>query len=187
MAEMSEVKMRRLLLLVVVLGGCASDDGAYADEIGAERKASCITDVDCGEGELCFAGQCVFQGMAPPAPGAADAGVDPLPQEQEQSLAAFTVPAAGREHVWVASPETDTLVRIHGATLAIDAIEVGDEPTEVRTRAGDDAVVVDDPRQDREPRDRDRHARVDGQGPEGTGQDVTVSDAAAQGRAGADR
>ena len=134
--------MRRLLLLVVVLGGCASDDGAYADEIGAERKASCITDVDCGEGELCFAGQCVFQGMAPPASGAADAGVDPLPQEQEQSLAAFTVPAAGREHVWVASPETDTLVRIHGATLAIDAIEVGDEPTEVRTRAGDDAVVV---------------------------------------------
>ncbi len=136
--------MKSALLCALVCVACAEDEmglsggGSAADEApGAGGKALCISDDDCREGEVCFAGECVFQGGAPPAP---DAGV--LPEENERRLAAFTVPAAGREHVWVASPATDTLVRIHGETLTLDAVEVGDEPTVVRTREGEDVAVV---------------------------------------------
>ena len=117
-------------------GGEAPSDGA-----GAGDKASCVFDDDCYDGETCFAGQCIFQGEGVGAGGAA-AGGDPLPEEVEETFAAFTVPAAGRAHVWVATPATDSVVRIHGETLAIDAIEVGDEPTEVRTRPGHDTAIV---------------------------------------------
>jgi len=86
-----------------------------------------------------------------PAPNAADeggpgaAGGEPepeLPPEREIERIAFTPPAAGRYHVWVASPANDTVVRIHAQTLEVTTIEVGDEPTVVRTRAGHDAAVV---------------------------------------------
>ena len=131
--------MKRLLLVSLFLAGCGnadSVDGAYPYD---ERKATCLADEDCGQGEVCFAGQCIFQGEAP---ADADGLVDDLPEEQEQRLAAFTVPAATGQHVWVASPATDTLARIHGTTLSIDAIEVGDEPSVVRAGAPDDAVLV---------------------------------------------
>ncbi len=136
--------MNRLIWIPFLLVGCGAD-ADYSDpgaHFGERQKELCIADQDCGEGELCFAGQCVFQGAAPPSANETDGGVDDLPEEQEQQLAAFTVPAAGGEHVWVASPETDTLVRIHGTTLAIDAIEVGDEPTVVRAGGLDDTVLV---------------------------------------------
>lgn len=134
--------MRRLLVLLPVLGwvaGCAADDGgaslgASASDAGA-GKAICISDDECGEGEVCFAGNCVYQGERP---SERDAGVS----EEERSFAAYTVPAAGGEHVWVAAPQIDTLVRIHAETLALSAIEVGDEPTEVRAVPDGDTVVV---------------------------------------------
>ncbi|MEZ4465253.1 MAG: hypothetical protein R3F43_12370 [bacterium] len=107
--------------------------GSFAADAGSD--IACDADDQCGPGSVCFAGRCVFQGEAPDR---RDAGVS----EEERSIAAFSLPAAGREHVWIASPENDFVVRIHAETLEISTVEVGRRPTDVRVAAGGDTVVV---------------------------------------------
>ena len=125
----------------MALGGCSDASGeafgaeGLPDGGGAGGSGACFTNQDCPSGAVCYVGQCIYQGGEQPR---GDAAVP----EEEQSFAAFTVPAAGREHVWVAAPAIDTLVRIHAESLELSAIEVGDEPTEVRAVADSDRVVV---------------------------------------------
>lgn len=119
-----------------------SDFSASADEaaFGGGEKQVCLVDDDCASGAVCFAGECIFQGVDQPPPPAGEPDV--LPEEREVGIAAFTRPAAGLEHVFVARPDADSVVRIHGETLALDAIEVGDEPTVVQVIPNTDRAVV---------------------------------------------
>lgn len=91
----------------------------------------------CPDGYTCFRNECIYQGAARDAGVVADAG-----QEGPEEALTFTPPAAGAEYVWVASPETDSVVRIHAQTLLVEPIELGDEPTVVRTVPGEDVAVV---------------------------------------------
>ncbi|MCA9538727.1 MAG: hypothetical protein KC620_07560 [Myxococcales bacterium] len=112
--------------------------GEGPQEPGARAEA-CAFDDDCADGYVCFGGQCIFQGTdALPPPDGADAG----PREEEVDFVQYGRPAAGRAQVFVASPQTDSVVRIHAETLAIGVIEVGDEPTELYAVPGEDTVVV---------------------------------------------
>lgn len=107
-------------------------------------KRLCVVDADCFRGEVCFAGECVFQRVVGDAlpPPEREPEPDMLPEEREMSIAAFTHPAAGQTQVYVARPAADSVVRIHGETLALTAIEVGDEPSVVRIIPGTDSAVV---------------------------------------------
>lgn len=108
-----------LVPLMLALAGCAADEAAgdFAERPGGE-------DAGIGGGA-----------------GGTGGGGGELPPEREQRVP-FSQPAAGRAYVWVASPSTDSVVRIHAETLAIGTIEVGDEPTEVRTLPDQDVAVV---------------------------------------------
>lgn len=137
------------LTLIWALGlallGQGCDDAVEESDFSADYgigggKQLCLVDDDCDRGEVCFAGECIFQGSEPPPPPAGEPDV--LPEEREESIAAYSHPAAGVEHVFVARPAADSVVRIHGETLALDAIEVGDEPTVVRVIPGTDRAVV---------------------------------------------
>ncbi len=99
---------------------------------------------DAGAGaESAYGGDFAAAADAGGSAGGGDSpGPGELPPENERTAEPFTRPAAGRTAVFVASPAADRVVRIDGRTLAIDVIEVGDEPTEVRARPGNDIAVV---------------------------------------------
>ena len=129
-----------------MLLGCETGD-AGAESYG-EREANggsgafCDFDDECAAGYRCFQSQCVYQGTAEnPGPGI-DAGVLPEENESETSDLVFTPPSAGLHHVWVSNPGANRVLRIDGRTLEIRSIEVGDEPTVLRTRAGVDTAIV---------------------------------------------
>ena len=65
----------------------------------------------------------------------------PLPAEVELSFD-FELPAAGEGYVYAANPASDTVAVIDAETLAIQAVEAGDQPTFLQTLAGRDAAVV---------------------------------------------
>ncbi len=151
--------MRKLSLVLTMIAvsqttvGCAGDDMAgefgfssdggvfEADASGKAGPDTCDTDDDCSLGYVCFQEACLFQGSDTPPPLSEDP--PPLPPEEDViSQMVFSPPAAGREQVFIASPITDSVVRIHGDTLAIDTIEVGDEPTIALTLPGRDEAVV---------------------------------------------
>ncbi len=118
------------------MGGAAEDrsgDGAGGD--------ACFSNDECGNGYVCFRNQCVFQGGGGGEGGGAG-GAGGAPPEEEVETAAFSAPAVGRHHVWVANPAQDAVVRIHAGTLAVSRVAVGDEPTVVQTRPGHDRAVV---------------------------------------------
>ena len=121
-------------------GDMAGAGPAAAGDAYGNNGAYCEFDDDCLEGYRCFQNQCVFQGIDEPRPPDGDAGV--VPQETELTTLLFSAPAAGLHHVWVTSPTTDRVVRIHGETLEITGVEVGDEPTIVRTQPGRDVAIV---------------------------------------------
>ncbi len=133
-----------LFFAALLLAACGAGDDAGGAAFGASGDAgagdgfgACASDNDCPSDYTCFRNACVFQGGAP---GAADAGA--LPPEMERTAEPFTRPAAGRDAVWVASPATDRVVAIDARSLAIEVVEVGDEPTDVATRADTDVAVV---------------------------------------------
>ncbi len=125
------------LLLAACGAGDEEDGGAFGGS-GDDGFGACASDNDCPADHVCFRNASVFQGGE--GPRAADAGA--LPPEMERTAEPFTRPAAGRDAVWVASPATDRVVAIDARTLAIAVVEVGDQPTEVATRAGTDVAVV---------------------------------------------
>ncbi len=65
----------------------------------------------------------------------------PLPPEMELSFE-FELPQAGKRYVYAANPQSDSVAVIDAETLAIQAVEAGDQPTFLRTLAGTDAAVV---------------------------------------------
>lgn len=139
--------MTRNLLLAALLSltGCGADDGyggsegeaAGASDAGV--SAECFVDDHCPEGYACFANACVFQGGEAPI---ANPEPDAPPPEMERVVSTFAEPAAGREYVWVPSPDTNTVVRIHAEALEVDRIGVGERPTIVRVHPAHDIAVV---------------------------------------------
>ena len=73
---------------------------------------------------------------------AADAGVEEpfIPEEEEDYR--FQAPTASRTYVFVANTDLNSVARIDSLTLQITTIEVGLEPTLVRTSAAGDVAVV---------------------------------------------
>ena len=133
------------LLALLFLGvGCDVEEIGEAGVGGPYpgQKRQCVVDDDCFSGEVCFAGECIFQRVDTPPPPLPSPEPDALPEEEEVGIAAFTRPAAGVEYVFVARPAADSVVRIHGETLALDAIEVGGEPSVVRIIPDTDRAVV---------------------------------------------
>ncbi|MEZ4434716.1 MAG: hypothetical protein R3F65_20125 [bacterium] len=124
------------LALAAALAACAADDGA--DAAGAEDRGGCVIDADCADTDVCFDGRCIFQG----APGAEPPPEDPGAPEVEIPLAPYSHPAAGRRHVWVTSPATDTVARIDAETLAIGLVELGDDPIAIEAVPDTDTVIV---------------------------------------------
>ncbi|MCB9551149.1 MAG: hypothetical protein H6705_04545 [Myxococcales bacterium] len=127
--------MKRLLFAALLLAAC--DDGSPAGRFDQDAGLGCLDALDCPDGYACFDGRCVFQGGGAPE---ADAGA-PAPPEAEIDLSP-AAPAAGRDHVWITLPHNDAIARIHGQTLAVTVIEVGDDPHVVRAVAGEDTAVV---------------------------------------------
>lgn len=127
--------MKRLLITALLLTGCGDGD-AGAGRFDQDAGLGCLDALDCPDGHACFDGRCVFQGGAP----GADAGA-PAPPEAEIDLSP-AAPAAGRDHAWITAPHNDAIARIHGQTLAVTVIEVGDDPHVVRTVPGEDTAVV---------------------------------------------
>lgn len=64
----------------------------------------------------------------------------PAPEPEERFN--FQAPQPSRNYVFVANTELDTVARIDGDTLEITSIEVGDEPTIVRTSQRQDVAAV---------------------------------------------
>lgn len=85
----------------------------------------------------------------PSGPGAGDtmnggAGRDaavPLPPEREERRN-FQTPQAGGRYVYIANPRRDTVAVVDSRTLAIQTVEVGDQPTYLQTVPGRDVAVV---------------------------------------------
>lgn len=134
-----------LICLTTALAACgdadmgASASGAADAGIYDGGAAECFVDRDCPNGYACFANACVYQGNAEPP--RADGGVAP-PPEEEREVTTFAEPAASRRFVWVPSPDTNTVVRIHAEDLEVDRIGVGERPTIVRAHPAHDVVVV---------------------------------------------
>jgi hypothetical protein len=72
-------------------------------------------------------------------PGA-DAAV-PLPPEREERRN-FQTPQAGGRYVYIANPRRDTVAVVDSRSLAIQAVEAGDQPTYLQTVPGRDVAVV---------------------------------------------
>lgn len=68
-------------------------------------------------------------------------GTDGFVPEDEQELD-LQAPQGGDRFVFVVSTTLDAVVRIDGVTLAVDLIEVGGEPTVMRSLGGEDALLV---------------------------------------------
>ncbi len=142
------LSLAALSLAALSLTACAADSESGAEP--EQFRGMCTVDADCPETDVCFDGQCIFQGAPPePEPEGPAEPADPDPPEPEppapeieDTFAAFGEPAAGRRFVWVVSPSTDAVARIDGETRAIGLIEVGDEPSVVRAVGGADEVVV---------------------------------------------
>ena len=64
-----------------------------------------------------------------------------LPPEKEQEPE-FGAPEGSPHFVYIPDPQSDRVVRIHGATLKVSLIEVGDRPTQLKAVPGHDWVVV---------------------------------------------
>ncbi len=61
---------------------------------------------------------------------------------EEEIEVALQAPQGGDRYVFVVSTGLDAVVRIDGITLEVDLIEVGGQPTVMRTLGGEDALVV---------------------------------------------
>lgn len=79
--------------------------------------------------------------MGPGAPNTPAGGAPALPPEVELDLE-FELPHAGENYVYAANPQSDSVAVIDADTLAIQAVEAGDQPTFLQTLAGTDAAVV---------------------------------------------
>lgn len=124
-----------LLTLLTFLPACGDDESALADEFERPPAADASQGVpDAGAADV--------------SPGPQqDASVDeePFIPEQPEEDFRFQPPAASRSFVYVANTDLNAVARIDSLTLEVRTIEVGLEPTLVRTSpAGDQALVLNE-------------------------------------------
>lgn len=133
--------------LVCAAGAATSGCGMGGSAIGDDSLASsdarpsvdagnttpeCFSSSECPVGWTCSEfGTCV-----PPPSG--DASTEPPPETEYE----LTEPHSSRRFVWVAMTDQDRLAKIDAATLAVDAIDVGDQPKVLATLPGTDTAVV---------------------------------------------
>jgi hypothetical protein len=111
-------------------GGSGDDDGASYGDAGASTP-ECFTSSECPVGWTCSdLGFCE-------APSSGDGGV-PLPEVEFE----FGPPVSSNRYVWVAMKDQEEVAKIDGATLAVNAIAVGDRPEELVALPGTDTAVV---------------------------------------------
>lgn len=104
----------------------ASDMGAYPD----------MSSYDSGYGPGSWSDSAASESWAPSDPGA-----PPLPPEKEKDYE-FGAPEGSPNFVYIPSAGTDTIVKVHGQSLKVTLVEVGDRPTLLKVVPGKDAAVV---------------------------------------------
>lgn len=112
---------------LLCLGGC----GAEGAEAFGDR------------GEPGYDSGASWDGVGPEGgSGGAGGSGGGLPPEEEVDDLAFSQPAAGAQHVWLASPGNDLVVRVDAQTRAVGTVAVGEEPTIVRALPGRDVAFA---------------------------------------------
>ena len=139
MIRLTALTLAAIALAALALTACSDDSGGAADPNSDAGIFYCDLRTDCPDGYTCFDGRCIYQGPGAPDP-TADATV-PAPPEVEQDITP-TPPAAGRDHVWITAPANDAIARIHGRTLTVTVIEIGDDPHAIVTLPGQDTALV---------------------------------------------
>lgn len=126
-----------LVSVLLLASGCGTDEAAMS-ELSASGAADYATTETPSGGLAPPSG---LPGASPAGPGGTPTPAPALPPEVELSFE-FELPHAGERYVYAANPESDTVAVIDARTLAIQAVEAGDEPRFLQTLGGSDAVVV---------------------------------------------
>jgi len=131
------LKLAAILGALVVAAACG-DDASYYDEGGYWYGDTGATDAGSSPGNF---SEDVGGG------GESDASAPPedvfVPEEEEELTT--TPPTASRRYVFIASPSSNIVAKIDSITLAVTPIQVGREPSIVRTTPeGDYAVVLNE-------------------------------------------
>lgn len=124
---MRMLKEAATVAAAVIQLSCGDDALSLGRESGSPAPSACFQDSDCGSALRCLDFRCV-------------AG-DGLPPEQEDTRT-FLRPAASVRHVFVLSPESDSVAVIDPTTLAIEAVLVPDEPFDLAVAPGQDAAII---------------------------------------------
>ena len=130
-----------LILAGALLPACGAgqgddddDDDAIVFPDAGSGLPDCFSSNECPTGYECSEfGTCV-----PPSPGSPDAGGDGPPEIEYE----LSRPASALRYVYVAMTDQDSLAKIDGSSLAVSAIDVGDQPEVVVTVPGTDAAIV---------------------------------------------
>ncbi len=63
-------------------------------------------------------------------------------EDEEEVLVQFELPSAGKQYVYAANPDNNSVSVIDSQTLAIQSVEAGDKPTFLQSLGGRDAAIV---------------------------------------------
>ncbi len=135
------MRVSKYLVSAVLVAACGnSEDAASSAELNSGTANPSGDSFLPGAGnEDILGGQPGSAVGTPAAPAATP--VPALPPEMELSFE-FELPQAGKRYVFAANPKSDSVAVIDAETLAIQAVEAGDQPTFLRTLAGSDAAIV---------------------------------------------
>jgi hypothetical protein len=116
-----------------LLGGCGKD-GSDAIENGNFSAGADGYGSYGGEGDP--GGDSGLTGSGDGAGETGDNGGDPVPPPEDEEEGDFRVPETSGKYVYSASEATDRVAAINTDSLAIDVVDVGGGPTEVRAIPG---------------------------------------------------
>src|SRR5581483_7216363 len=93
---------------------------------------------DCAPGQFCNQfGFCVTEGASADLGAGDDGGGGP-----PEVIVHVDPPATGKRYVYVAVPDQNTVIKIDSVGLNVRTIDVGDNPTPLRTVPGEDVALV---------------------------------------------